>query len=195
MILVMVIVVIIVNPNGYVDDATTINNGILSLTAKYQCVANDGSRSDVYSPYNCATYPYTSGLISSVKSFTQKYGYFEARVKLPNAQGTWPAFWLLPYPAGANVGSTWPLAFQYWPPEVDIMEAKGRLVNDLYQTNIWGAAYPDPGSANNDWAWGDMNQYIYHGPADYTAGFHTIGLDWQPGYMTWSCGRSSNKFS
>ena len=40
-----------------------------------------------------------SGLLSSVdgsyKGFSQKYGYFEARMKMPSGSGTWPAFWLL----------------------------------------------------------------------------------------------------
>ncbi len=40
-----------------------------------------------------------SGLLSSVdgsyNGFSQKYGYFETRMKMPGGPGTWPAFWLL----------------------------------------------------------------------------------------------------
>ena len=44
-----------------------------------------------------------------------KYGYIEARIKLPKGKGTWPAFWMMP----VNVRS--------WPAdgEIDIMEEVG----------------------------------------------------------------------
>lgn len=53
---------------------------------------------------------YTSGVITTQYSFSQTYGYFEARMKLPAGKGLWPAFWLVP----ANGPR---------PPEIDILEA------------------------------------------------------------------------
>ena len=38
---------------------------------------------------------YTSARILTKGKFTQKYGRFEARIKMPYGQGIWPAFWLL----------------------------------------------------------------------------------------------------
>ena len=48
-----------------------------------------------------------------------KYGYFEARLKLPKGKGTWPAFWMMPknYTAWPDDG------------EIDIMEEVGYNAN------------------------------------------------------------------
>src|SRR5262249_26015016 len=64
-------------------------------------------------------YKYASGLITTRRSFSQTYGYFEARVKLPAGKGLWPAFWLLP-------------ADGSWPPEIDGFEQLGREPQSVY---------------------------------------------------------------
>lgn len=56
-------------------------------------------------------FPYVSGMLSSRRSLVQRYGYFEIRARLPEGAGLWPAFWLL------SPGM--------WPPEIDVMEARG----------------------------------------------------------------------
>jgi len=40
--------------------------------------------------------PYASGYLDSYGIWTQKYGYFESRMKVPTAPGLWPAFWMMP---------------------------------------------------------------------------------------------------
>jgi len=60
------------------------------------------------------TQQYTSGKVRTRGLADWKYGRFEARIKLPTGQGTWPAFWMLP---ADDVYGGWPLSG-----EIDIME-------------------------------------------------------------------------
>jgi beta-glucanase (GH16 family) len=50
--------------------------------------------------------------------FTQAFGRFEARIKIPTGQGVWPAFWMLGEDITTNV---WPNCG-----EIDIMENAGK---------------------------------------------------------------------
>ncbi len=38
---------------------------------------------------------YTSARLKTLGKFSQAYGRFEARIKIPRGQGIWPAFWML----------------------------------------------------------------------------------------------------
>ena len=46
---------------------------------------------------------YACGYLDTYGKWVQRYGYFEARVKLPRAPGLWPTFWMIP-DRGAAVG-------------------------------------------------------------------------------------------
>lgn len=39
---------------------------------------------------------YAVGFLDTYGKWTQRYGYFESRMKLPTAPGLWPAFWMMP---------------------------------------------------------------------------------------------------
>ena len=82
-----------------IDTCVIVRNGVMKITALK-------SGSEVL-----------SARINSTKSW--KYGYFEARLKLPTGKGTWPAFWMLPK------------NFKNWPDdgEIDIMEEVGYRPN------------------------------------------------------------------
>ena len=67
---------------------------------------------------------YISGILTTQQSFSQKYGYFEIRSKVPLGIGVWPAFWML-----ANDGG--------WPPEIDVLEGRGQQPGDLAMTTHW----------------------------------------------------------
>jgi beta-glucanase (GH16 family) len=67
---------------------------------------------------------YVSGILTTQSHFSQKYGYFEIRSKIPVGTGVWPAFWLLADDGG-------------WPPEIDVMEGRGQRPGDLVMTTHW----------------------------------------------------------
>ncbi len=107
------------------------------------------------------TQAYTSGAMETIGKFSQKYGYFEIRCQLPKGKGFWPAFWLLP-------------DSREWPPEIDIFENLGHENHKLHFTNHW------KGPDGKNQGYGQETD----GP-DYTAGYHAIAVDWEPGRITW----------
>jgi beta-glucanase (GH16 family) len=92
-----------------------VRNGILSIIA---------SRTPPELKWFLFDNEYVSGILTTQESFSQKYGYFEIRSKIPIGTGVWPAFWLL-----ANDGG--------WPPEIDVMEGRGQRPGDLVMTTHW----------------------------------------------------------
>jgi beta-glucanase (GH16 family) len=102
--------------------------------------------------------PYTSGLISSYPSYHFQYGYVEERFKLPTGKGYWPALELL----AAN---------QVWPPEIDAFEGNGAATTQVGMHYHYSTAANAPG-------------WTFAGP-DFTKGFHTVGVDVEPGGISW----------
>ncbi|PDT53135.1 MULTISPECIES: family 16 glycosylhydrolase [Sinorhizobium] len=90
----------------------SVNNGILTITAK---PASEALQAEING------YDYTSGILTTHSSFAQTYGYFEIRADMPDDQGVWPAFWLLP-------------ADGSWPPELDVVEMRGQDPNTVIAT-------------------------------------------------------------
>src|SRR5438270_4755858 len=75
---------------------------------------------------------YTSARLNTAGKFSQAYGRFEARIKIPRGQGMWPAFWLL----GDNSNTVgWPSGG-----EIDIMENIGKEPSTVLGT-IHGPGY------------------------------------------------------
>jgi beta-glucanase (GH16 family) len=73
---------------------------------------------ETYTGPDGITRQYTSARLKTQGLFDQKYGRFEARIKIPQGQGMWPAFWML----GSNIGTIgWPACG-----EIDIMENIGK---------------------------------------------------------------------
>jgi beta-glucanase (GH16 family) len=96
-------------------DPFKVSDGILSIVA---------SRTPVELKPVLFNNEYISGMLTSQGKFSQKYGYFELRSKIPVGTGVWPAFWLLADDGG-------------WPPELDVMEGRGQRPGDLVMTTHW----------------------------------------------------------
>jgi beta-glucanase (GH16 family) len=104
--------------------------------------------------------PYTSGLITTYRSFKQLYGYFEMRAKLPTGPGLWPAFWLLP-------------ADNSWPPEIDIFEVLGKDPTTLFVS----VHTRETGRHTS------ITTPVH--TADLSQDFHVYAVDWEPDTVTW----------
>ena len=123
-------------------DNVIVEDGILKITAKA-----DGAS-------------YTSARIKSVDLFEFTYGRVEVRAKLPAAQGTWPAIWML----GANFETVgWPTSG-----EIDIMEQTGQDKN----TTLGTLHYPGMSGGNAN---GGATQV-----ETSTSEFHNYSVEWTP---------------
>jgi len=106
---------------------------------------------------------YTSARLKTLGKFSQKYGRFEARIKIPYGQGIWPAFWMM----GDDIEK------KAWPKggEIDIMENIGKEPGMVHGT-IHGPGYS---GANGIGA-----------PFELPAGqrfaddFHLYAVEWDP---------------
>lgn len=106
---------------------------------------------------------YTSARLSSQGHFSLQYGRLEARIKVAEAQGLWPAFWTL----GNNIATAgWPASG-----EQDIMErVNAALDPDWNEGSIHGIAFTgDTGLGTK-----------YFFPKGQTAeDWHTYGMIWK----------------
>lgn len=110
---------------------------------------------------------YTSGRIDTKDKFQLLYGEVELRAKLPKGKGLWPSLWLLQHQCPPACPSL------TWPPELDIMQARGDLTNTVTFANHYGR-YP-------------ANSYTvssFSGP-DFTENFHTFKVIWDPNKIIW----------
>ena len=116
---------------------------------------------------------WASGYLHTYDKWAQRYGYFEARMKLPHAPGLWPAFWMMP-DRGTGVG------VEQWKRqdtgnggmEFDIMEHLTRWGGNRYNITMHYDGY-----GNDHKSIGADKIYV----APDKDGFITCGLLWTPG--------------
>ncbi len=127
-----------------------VQNGVLLITAREESF--EGSQ-------------YTSARLVTKDLFEQKYGRFEARIRLPYGQGIWPAFWML----GADIDENpWPGAG-----EIDIMEYRGQNPTVLIGS-VHGPGYSGGNAISKEYTL--VNDR-------FDTGFHIFGIEWGPEYV------------
>jgi len=110
---------------------------------------------------------YTSARLKTLGKFSQTYGRFEARIKIPRGQGLWPAFWML----GTDIEKPgWPGCG-----EIDIMENIGKEPALVHGT-IHGPGYSGGHGIGAPYA---LPAAL---PADqrFADDFHLFAVEWEP---------------
>lgn len=104
---------------------------------------------------------YTSARLVTKGKFDQKYGRFEARIKIPRGQGMWSAFWML----GSDINKVgWAKCG-----EIDVMENIGREPATIHGT-IHGPGYS---GANGIGA-----PFSFSGNKVFADDYHVYSAEW-----------------
>jgi beta-glucanase (GH16 family) len=143
----------------YRPEQVSVSGGALRLTAdRISTRGSDGK-----------DYEYRSGMVTTgpansdddVGKVSWTYGTVEARVRVPEGRGLWPAIWMLPLSHESR-------------PEIDILEVIGQDPGRMMM-------HFHPGSRDDD---SPNKDYRLPGPT-LAEGWHTVRLDWQPERLTW----------
>ncbi len=109
---------------------------------------------------------YSSSRMSTLGKREFTYGRIEARIKLPQTKGIWPAFWMM----GNNIGTVgWP-----YNGEIDIMEHIG----DLPTTSsgaLHGPGYSGGGNIGG--------AFVHSEPVNLN--YHVYAIEWSPDQVKW----------
>ena len=135
---------------AYVPDAFEIADGVLKIRGDRRVAFYDGAERE-----------FTSGMLTTYQKFSQRFGRFEIRCKVPAGRGLWPAFWLLPEPLG-------------WPPEIDVLEVLGHEPDEVHMTHHWLKSAEETDSHGKEWS----------GP-DFSEDFHIFAVEWSPESISW----------
>lgn len=137
--------------NLFIDDSG------LNLCARREAIKiNDGRQ-----------FSYTSARLDTKDLVSFCYGKLIVRAKLPIGQGLWPAIWLMPQD---DAYGTWPASG-----EIDIMEAKGRLPEQVSGTLHYG----------KDWDHKVTDEFTYKFEHGTINEFHDYALEWDSSSIRW----------
>jgi beta-glucanase (GH16 family) len=109
---------------------------------------------------------YTSARLTTAGKVSVRYGKIVGRMKLPETQGFWPAFWLL---GDANE--------VFWPGigEIDIMELIGHEPEKTHHTVHF---------VNENQQYNFIGQDFVNSEK-FSEGYNDFMIDWTPEYITW----------
>jgi beta-glucanase (GH16 family) len=149
------------NPNAYID-----TTGILHIAAR-----------------NPSGITYASARLKTQGQLSFMYGRIEARIKVPESQGMWPAFWLL----GNNIVT------QSWPAcgELDVMEH----IDGSNPPPYVGGTPP-----GHDWVQSSIHGTNLNGGTPFTesgfsaAAWHIYGMIWSKGQIQFYVDDPSNVY-
>lgn len=136
----------------YRSENTSFKNGKMIIEAKKE---NYGNKY------------FTSSKMLTKGKKTFKYGRVDFRAILPNTQGIWPAFWMLPE---KNIFGGWPKSG-----EIDIMEVIGKEPSKLYGTLHFG---PGPGSTQ-------LGSNVSLKSGVFNDEFHVFSIEWEENQIKW----------
>jgi beta-glucanase (GH16 family) len=151
----------------------SVENGVLRITARRMPPAlvdrfEQGLGRAWRRPSFEARKAWASGLISTHESFAQRYGVWEARMRLPDEPGMFPAFWMLNAKGG-------------WPPEIDIVDNyhTGRFPDRIVSG---GVTHRDP---QRGFGPSDGGQSGKRFPVRISGVWHTFSMEWTPQHITY----------
>ena len=135
---------------AYVDrpDVLAVRDGSLVLTPRYAPGIDTHPRRKA---------DFIAGRIESKGKFDFTYGRAEARIRMPDAVGVWPAFWLLG-------NGPWPTTG-----EIDVMEYIG-------EKGWTGVAIHGPGYSGET----PFVDRFYFPPGEDATGWHVYAAEWTP---------------
>jgi beta-glucanase (GH16 family) len=120
------------------------------------------ARKEKFTGPDGVTRDFTSARLKTQGLFTQQYGRFEARIKIPSGQGMWPAFWML----GDDIQQVgWPRCG-----EIDIMENVGSgpwtVVGSLHGPGYSGGA--------------PLHGFYMLSNRNVADDYHVFAVEWEP---------------
>jgi beta-glucanase (GH16 family) len=157
-----------------------IEDGTLVITARHERATGPAlplaQRAAASDPHAQATRAFTSAKLTTRGKAAWRYGRFEMRAILPQGQGTWPAFWMMPE---KDAYGRWAASG-----EIDILEAVNlgvpcKACPGGREDTILGTLHFGKPSPHNVQKGTEI-----HFP-EVLSGFHTYAVEWQNDRMIW----------